>query len=219
MDVHGKVVLITGGGRGIGAALAKAFTEAGSKVAIISRSKEEVDAVVNELHCIGIVGDVRREDDCERAVEETAKHFGHLDVLINNAGVALNKSFIEHTEEEYDAIMDTNVKGVFMMTKAAMQHHPKIILSISSDAGREGYAGLSIYCASKFAVRGFMQSISQETHAKCYTVLPGGVDTRMYQELYNEKARVKPEQVANAIVSLCQDEPETGFELELYNIL
>lgn len=219
MDIHGKVVLITGGGRGIGASMAKAFSEAGAKVAIVSRSKEEVDSVVNETHCIGIIGDVREEDNCKRAVEDTIKHYGHLDILINNAGVALNKSFVEHSEDDYNTIMDTNVKGVFLMTKAASAHHPKIIISISSGAGKSGFPGLSIYCASKFAVRGFMQSISQETHAKCYTVLPGGVDTRLYQEMFDARARVKPEQVANAIVSLCQEEPATGFELELYNIL
>ena len=105
------------------------------------------------------------------------------------------------------------------MTRAVMKYHPKMIITISSGAGRTGFPGLSVYCASKFAVRGLMDSISQETHAKVYTVLPGSVDTQMYQELFNEKARVRPEQVADAVVSLCQEEPETGFELELFSRL
>lgn len=219
MDVHEKVILITGGGRGIGAAMAKAFSDAGAKVVVVSRTEEEVGAVAADIGGLAIVGDVRSQEDCERIAKEVHVEFGAIDVLINNAGAAYNKPFTEHDEGDYEEIMDTNVKGVFLMTKAVFKYHPKIIVSISSSAGKIGYPGLSVYCASKFAVRGLMESLSQETHAKVYTVFPGSVDTRMYQELFNEKARVKPEQVADMVVSLVQQEPKTGFELELYKSL
>jgi NAD(P)-dependent dehydrogenase (short-subunit alcohol dehydrogenase family) len=130
----------------------------------------------------------------------------------------MRKPFVEHDEDDYDAIMDTNVKGVFLVTRAAFAAHPKIIISISSDAGKQGYPGLAVYCASKFAVRGLMESLAQETHAKVYTVFPGGVDTSMYHELYDARARMQPAQVADAIVALCQEEPPTGHELELYTL-
>jgi meso-butanediol dehydrogenase / (S,S)-butanediol dehydrogenase / diacetyl reductase len=219
MDVAGKVILITGGGRGIGAALANSFSEAGAKVVVVSRTKAEIETVAAEVQGLAVVGDVRNADDCARVVKEAIAHFGKIDVLINNAGVAYNKPFTEHTVQEYDTIMDTNVKGVFLLTKEVIKHHPHVIITISSGAGKSAYPGLSVYCASKFAVRGLMESLSQETHAKVYTVLPGGVDTRMYHELFDARARVKPQQIADAVVSLVQEEPESGFELELYNIL
>jgi NAD(P)-dependent dehydrogenase (short-subunit alcohol dehydrogenase family) len=219
MDLHGKIILVTGGGRGIGAALANSFSEAGAKVVVVARTKADVETVAAEVGGLALTGDVRSEADCERIVKEAVHHFGKIDVLINNAGVAVNKPFTEHSENDYNAIMDTNVKGVFFMTKAVMKHHPHIVITISSGAGKSAYPGLSVYSASKFAVRGLMESLSQETHAKVYTVLPGGVDTRMYQEMFDARTRVKPQQVADAIVSLVQEEPATGFELELYNIL
>jgi 3-oxoacyl-[acyl-carrier protein] reductase len=216
MDVEGKVVLITGGGRGIGAALAKAFADSGAKVALFARTEEEVEQVAAEHHGLALVGDVRFAEDCEHVAKEVMEHYGSIDILINNAGVAANKPLTEHTEEDYDAIMETNVKGVFLMTKAVYAvTHPKIVITVSSGAGRMGMPGLSIYCASKFAVRGMMESLAQETHAKVYTVLPGAVDTQLYRELFDTRARVKPEQVADSVVTLCQEEPETGFELEL----
>lgn len=218
MNIQGVVVLVTGGGRGIGAAIARAFAEAGADVAILARTEDDIAAVAQDTQGLAITGDVRHEDDCKRIAAAVAQKYGRIDILINNAGVAVNKPFTETSEETYDAIMDTNVKGVFLMTAAVMPYHPKIIATISSGAGKVGYPGLSVYCASKFAVLGLMQSIAQETHAKVYSILPGGVDTTMYQELFNERARIKPEQVADAIVSLCQEEPPTGFELELYRL-
>jgi 3-oxoacyl-[acyl-carrier protein] reductase len=218
MDMQGAVVLVTGGGRGIGAATARAFAEAGANVAVVARTEDEIASVAHDIQGLAIVGDIRNQEECTRVVTAVAEKYGRIDILINNAGVAVNKPFTETSEKEYDAIMDTNVKGVFLMTAAVMKHHPRIIATISSSAGKVGYPGLSIYCASKFAVLGFMQSVAQETHAKVYSVLPGSVDTMMYQELFDERARIKPEQIADAIVALCQEEPPTGFELELYRL-
>jgi NAD(P)-dependent dehydrogenase (short-subunit alcohol dehydrogenase family) len=219
MDLKDKVVLITGGGRGIGAALAHAFHDSGAKIAVVARTAAEIEAVAKATKGIAIVADVQHESHCTHIVKETLKQYGRIDILINNAGAAFNKPLTEHTEADYDTIMNTNVKGVFFLTKAVATHQPHIILSISSGAGKTGFPGLSVYCASKFAVRGLMESFSQETHAKVYTVLPGPVDTRMYQELFDARARVKPEQVADAVVALCQEEPPTGYELELYKNL
>lgn len=219
MDVQGKRVVITGGGRGIGAALARSFAASGARVAVVARTQEEIDAVAREVSGVAVKGDVRHEEECERIVTEVVDALGGIDIVINNAGVALRKSFVEHDEDEYDAIMDTNVKGVFLFTRAALKAHPEMIVTISSGAGKHGYPGLAVYCASKFAVRGLMEVLAQETHAKVYTVLPGGTDTTMYHELHDARARVKPEQVADAIVALCQEEPPTGHELELYRSL
>ena len=216
MDVGGRVVLVTGGGRGIGEATARAFAQAGARVAIVARTEEEVMQVADEIGGLGLVGDVRFSEDCERVAREVVDHFGAVDILINNAGVAVTKPLIEHTEQEYDEIMETNVKGVFLMTKAVCSvAQPKIVLTVSSGASRAGYPGLSVYCASKFALRGLLESFAQETHAKVYSVLPGPGDSRMLRELFDPRARTNPSLVADAIVSLCQEEPETGFELEL----
>lgn len=218
MDIQGAVVLVTGGGRGIGAATARAFADAGASVAVVARTEADITTVAEDTAGLAIVGDIRNEEECRRVAAAVAERYGRIDILINNAGVAVNKPFTETSESEFDTIMDTNVKGVFLMTAAVMAYHPHIIATISSGAGKVGYPGLSIYCASKFAVLGLMQSVAQETHAKVYSILPGGVDTRVYQELFDERARIQPEQVADAIVALCQEEPPTGFELELYRL-
>jgi 3-oxoacyl-[acyl-carrier protein] reductase len=216
MELAGAVVLVTGGGRGIGAATARAFAESGASVVVVARTEDEVTGVAAETGGLAVVEDVRDAAACARIVDAVTGRYGRIDILVNNAGVAVNRPVTETTEAEYDAIMDTNVKGVFLMTAAVLPLRPRIVVTVSSGAGKVGYPGLSVYCASKFAVLGLMQSVAQETHAKVYSVLPGGVDTRMYQELFDERARIRPEQVADAIVTLCQDEPPTGFELELY---
>ncbi len=216
MELSGKVVVITGGGRGIGAALARTFSQSGARVAVLARTATEVQAVATDVKGIAIVADIQREADCEHAVQEILSHYGKIDLLINNAGVCMEKPLPQYTEAEYDRIMNTNVKGVFLMTKAVYaKTHPHMIISISSASGKQGFPGLSIYCASKFAVHGMMEAFAQETHAKVYTVFPGPVDTHMYRELWNEEARMKPEFVATAIAALVQEEPPTGFQLEL----
>jgi NAD(P)-dependent dehydrogenase (short-subunit alcohol dehydrogenase family) len=215
MDIHGARVVISGGGRGIGAALARSFAASGAKVVVVARTQAEVELVAQEVGGTAVIADVRHSADCERVARIAQEAMGGVDILVNNAGVAINQPLHKTSEETYDAIMDTNVKGVFLLTQAVLALHPKIIVSLSSGAHKAGYPGLSVYCASKFAVRGLMESLVQETHAKVYTVLPGGTDTRLYQELFDERARIRPEQIADAIVALCQEEPPSGKELEL----
>ena len=133
----------------------------------------------------GVVGDVRRERDVKRMVARCLKHFGRIDVLVNNAGVAAYKEIEEITQKVWDDILDTNLKGCFLFMRQVIPVMKKqgkgIIINISSGLGVAGEAKFSAYCASKFGVIGLTQSLADEmadTGIWIYTVLPGAVNTK-----------------------------------------
>jgi NAD(P)-dependent dehydrogenase (short-subunit alcohol dehydrogenase family) len=150
--------------------------------------------------------------------------FGRIDILVNNAGVAYSNYLVETSTEEYDEIMDTNVKGMFFCTKYALPHLLKRgegrVVNISSGAGKRGIPKLSIYCASKFAVIGFTESVAYETGGglQIYAVCPASVDTDMYRSLHTDEPVLKTEDVAKKVLELCL--PETtlpsGTSVEIY---
>jgi len=173
---------------------------------------------------LAIQADVRNEEDVKNLISKTVEKFGKLDILVNNAGVAHRKRLEETTLEEYDEIMDTNLKGVFLCTKYAIPHirnskNGKII-NISSGAGLHGIAELSIYCASKFGVIGITESIASELvgEIKVYAVCPAGVDTDMYWSLFGHKPELKPEHIAKKVLELVSPDSmvASGKIIEVY---
>ncbi len=184
-----KVALVTGGSRGIGAAIAKRLAADGANVAITyTKGADAAASVVKEIEragrkAIAIQADAADADAVEAAVNKVVAAFGRLDILVNNAGTAIPKTFEETTLEEMDRVLDINVRGVFVATQAALKHmHDggRIIMIGSSVGERVLVPGLVPYSATKGAVKIFSQSLSREVGSRGITVnniQPGPIDT------------------------------------------
>jgi 3-oxoacyl-[acyl-carrier protein] reductase len=189
--LEGKIAIITGGSRGIGAAIAKRLATDGAKVAITySKGADAAASVVKEIErdggrAIAIQADATDAEAGKAAVEKTVATFGGLDVLVNNAGTAIPKTFEETTLEEMDRLLNINVRGVFIATQAALKHMKRggRIIMIGSCLGeRVMTPGLVPYSATKGAVKIFTQALSRELGSRGITVnnvQPGPIDTEL----------------------------------------
>jgi 3-oxoacyl-[acyl-carrier protein] reductase len=187
--IQGKTALITGGSRGIGAAIAKRLAAEGANVAITyTKGTDAAAAVVKEIErnggkAIAIQADATDADACKSAVERTVATFGQLDVLVNNAGTAIPKMFEETTLEELDRVIDINIRGTFAATQAALRHMQsggRIIMIGSCVGERNMTPGLVSYAATKGAIKMFTQGLSREVGKRGITVnniQPGPIDT------------------------------------------
>ena len=188
-NLEGKVALITGGSRGIGAAIAKRLAADGANVAITyTKGADAAASVVKEIEraggkAIAIQADAADADASKAAVEKTVATFGRLDVLVNNAGTAIPKTFEDTTLEELDRVIDINVRGIFVATQAALKHMKsggRIIMIGSCVGERAMTPGLVPYSATKGAVKMFTQGLSREVGTRGITVnniQPGPIDT------------------------------------------
>jgi 3-oxoacyl-[acyl-carrier protein] reductase len=187
--LEGKIALVTGGSRGIGAAIAKRLAADGANVAITyTKGADAAASVVKEVEragrkAIAIQADAADAGAVKAAVEKTVATFGGLDVLVNNAGTAIAKPFEEATLEELDRVIDINIRGVFVATQAALKHIKQggRIITIGSCVGERNMTpGLTPYSATKGAVKMFTQGLSREVGARGITVnnvQPGPIDT------------------------------------------
>ena len=185
----GKVAVVTGGSRGIGAAITKRLAADGASVAITyTRGADAAASVVKEIErpggkAIAIQAGATDADAVTAAVEKTVATFGRLDILVNNAGTAIPKKFEETTLEEMDRVIDINVRGVFVATQAALKHLQdggRIIMIGSSVGERNMMPGLVPYAATKGAVKMFTQGLAREVGSRGITVnnvQPGPIDT------------------------------------------
>jgi NAD(P)-dependent dehydrogenase (short-subunit alcohol dehydrogenase family) len=194
MRLEDKVALITGGTSGIGEAAAMLFAKEGAKVAITGRNEKRGHAVAARImndggKAIFIHADVRRAEECSHAVEETLRVFGGLNILFNNAGVFYPHTTLDCTEEEWDLQMDINLKGTFLMSKAALPHMIEqgrgVIINNSSGWGIGGGDAAVAYCASKGGVVLLTKAMAidhgrQGIRVNC--ICPGDVDTPMLPE-------------------------------------
>ncbi len=236
MMLKNKIALITGGSSGIGMAIADRFLKEGARVVITGRSKERCDAVQRQLETIvpdavdSAPGDVSKWDDVQKMVEKTVSRFGGIDILVNNAGVYLEKRLEETTEDEWNQVININLKGVFLCTKAVYPHFKKqgsgTIVNMSSDSGVSGNPDEAAYCASKGGVTNLTRAMALDyakENIRVNAICPAVINTPMLQreidmqedkeaylkemdELHPVGRVGRPEEVAFAVLMVASDE-------------
>jgi 3-oxoacyl-[acyl-carrier protein] reductase len=179
-SLEGKVALVTGASRGIGAAVARALAADGVRLALASRSRDDLgldNAVARSC-------DVRRPDDLEALAAEAAERFGGIDILVANAGVGAYGPFLDLPPDQLEEMIDVNVKGTLYAVRAVLpfllESDAADIVTLASEAGRRGLPLEAVYCASKFAQVGFTRALDHELReqgVRCSNVCPGGVAT------------------------------------------
>jgi 3-oxoacyl-[acyl-carrier protein] reductase len=231
MRLEGKVALITGAGRagkGIGRAIALKLASEGAKIAIVDYVADAAEAVAKEVDEMGgealaLQANVADPGDVERVVQATVDRFSKIDILVNNAGITRDNLLVRMTEDEWDAVLDTNLKGVFNCTKAVaklmMRQRKGKIVNMSSVMGIIGNAGQANYSASKGGVIAFTKAVAKELGSRginVNAVAPGFIQTAMTEEMPEDAKKGiedriplrrlgTPEDVAEVVAFLCTD--------------
>lgn len=213
MNLSGKTALVTGGGRGIGRAIALALAHEGAEVAVLDILEDHAEAVAREIEALGVKAlalgaDLTRRADVERAVAATIAQFGQLDVLVNNAGWDRLEPFLESDEATWDRIIAINFKAVLYTSKAALPHmvarRSGKVVNIASDAGRVGSSGEAVYAGTKGAIIAFSKTLARELARSGVTVnvvCPGLTETPLLEGIraQSEKSAKVIEAVTRAI--------------------
>ena len=227
--LDGKIALVTGGTRGIGKGICEKFVQEGATVVFTYVSSEEkanalaAELSTNGVEVIAVRSDASKLDEAEALINQIVEKYGQLDVVVNNAGITRDNLLMRMKEEDWDAVMDTNLKSVFNVTKALqrtmLKQRSGSIINISSIVGVQGNAGQSNYAASKAGIIGFSKSIAKELgsrNIRCNAIAPGFIETEMTDSLDEKvveewrksiplKRGGTPKDVANAAVFLASD--------------
>ena len=226
-----QVAIVTGAGRGIGESIARYFVEAGAKVAVVSRSEENSSKVAAALEAIrpgsarAYAVDVADFDAVQKVGEQIVADFGRADILVNNAGITRDNLLMRMSSEEWDAVLDTNLKGAFNFVRSVLRTMIKQrsgrIINISSVSGLMGLAGQTNYAASKAGMIGLTKALAKEVASRGVNVVaPGFIETDMTAVL-NEEIRKgalaqiplsrfgQPEDIASTVAFLCS--PAAGY--------
>ncbi|MFJ8257540.1 3-oxoacyl-ACP reductase [Peribacillus asahii] len=228
-ELTNKVAIVTGGSRGIGAAIAMELAKNGAKVVInYNRSAGSAERVIESIKKIGgeayaVQADVSNSEESENLIKETINHFGRLDILINNAGITRDSTFKKLSEEDWRTVIDVNLNSVYNTSSIALPYLLESdagrIINISSIIGQAGGFGQTNYAAAKAGIIGYTKSLALELAKSSVTVnsiCPGFIDTEMVQEIpenirENIVAKIparrfgQPEEIARGVVFLCKD--------------
>jgi NADP-dependent 3-hydroxy acid dehydrogenase YdfG len=223
--LSGKVAIVTGASAGIGRASALALAAEGARVVITARRQERLDALASEINAMNtqaypVAGDANDEVTAKRCVETALNEAGRIDILLNNAGMGNYKHLADTSLEEYDQLMNTNMRTTFIFSRQVVPvmllQKQGTILMISSMAGLYGFANQAVYCATKFAQVGFAQSLDKELRPsgiKVGVICPGGVKTEFAigtgrtEEGVAQSTMLEPTDVAEAVLLACTQAP------------
>lgn len=225
---HGKVAIVTGASRGIGKSIALALAAKGAMIVAVGTNQEALDSVVADITSQGgtamaVTANIASPDDCDRLIQTAQEQYGSVDILVNNAGVTRDALLIKMKDDDWDTVIDTNLKGAFMTTRAAWKFMSKQrsgrIINITSVVGQMGNAGQANYCASKGGLIAMTKSNAREMAKRNVTVnavAPGFITTAMTENLPEKikeslSAQIPmerfgtPEDIANAVVFLASE--------------
>ena len=218
MNLEGKTAIVTGGTKGIGRGIAEALVREGVAVCISARHQAEIDEAVKQLNelnrgrAIGFVCDVRDYEQCKSLIERTVKELGGLDILVNNAGIGTFRTTVEETSpEEFRAVVETNLFGVFYCSHEAIPQMKRrgggYIINISSLAGVNAHPRMAAYNASKFGLNGFSEAMMQEVrhdNIKVSYIMPGSVNTEFGGDTPSEEKswQLTPADIARVVIDL-----------------
>jgi 3-oxoacyl-[acyl-carrier protein] reductase len=203
----GKVAVVTGGTRGIGLAVARSLADDGASVVVSGRDPGRLENAAKELEGLGasalaVAADATKREDADRLVEAAKERFGRIDVLVNNAGITRDQLLVRMKDDDWDQVLDTNLRGVFLMTRAAgkvmMRQKSGRIVNVSSAAGAMGNAGQANYSAAKAGVIGFTKATARELahwNILVNAVAPGLIETDMAAAIPAEARETLVQQV------------------------
>jgi 3-oxoacyl-[acyl-carrier protein] reductase len=220
--LEGKVALITGASRGIGLAVARKLGNMGAKLSLCARHVDKLEGEALELKSAGVAvafsaADVTRPGDIDTLVQKTKQAFGAIDILVNNAGIGYFGPFHEANEANWDSVLDTNLKSVFLLSKAVakgmIERRGGHIINIASLAGKNAFAGGAIYCASKWGLVGMTECMAEDLRAygiRVSAICPGTVATDFSPHAGKDPSKMlQPENIAHVVEMIVTQAPQS----------
>ncbi len=220
--LEGKVALITGASRGIGLAVARKLGSMGAKLSLCARHADKLESVASELKSAGVAvafsaADVTRLGDIESLVQKTRQALGAIDILVNNAGIGYFGPFHEASETNWDSVLDTNLKSVFLVSKAVakgmIERRGGHIINIASLAGKNAFAGGAIYCASKWGLLGMTECMAEDLRTygiRVSAICPGTVATDFSPHAGKDPSKMlQPDDIAHVVEMIVTQAPQS----------
>lgn len=221
VSIQHQVAVVTGAGRGMGRAIAVELGKLGARVVLVARSKaqlEETGRIIGPSASV-MPADVRKKEELQNVFEQTATAFGPVDILVNAAGLGIFGSVVDYKDEDFGTIIETNLRGIFYTCRfvlpSMIERKKGHIINIASIAGKVGSATRAVYCASKFGVVGFTESLAEEVRQygiRAAIICPGSTDSGFSPSNHAGKARdkmLRPDDIAHAVRAIVTQEPNS----------
>jgi NAD(P)-dependent dehydrogenase (short-subunit alcohol dehydrogenase family) len=220
-SIENQIAVVTGAGRGIGRGIAIELGRLGAKVTLVARSRTELGeaaAAIGKSASV-IPADVRKKEDLQKVFEHVKTAFGPVDILVNAAGLGIFGPVTDFKDEDFETVIQTNLRGIFYTCRfvlpSMIERKKGYIINIASIAGKVGSPNRAVYCASKFGVVGFTESVAEEVRQhgiRVSVICPGSTDTQFSPGNHAGKARdrmLRPEDIAHAVRMLVTQEPNS----------
>jgi NADP-dependent 3-hydroxy acid dehydrogenase YdfG len=220
-SIENQIAVVTGAGRGIGRAIAIELGQLGAKVVLAARSSKQLEATASVIgeNARVMPTDVRKKNELQRLFEQVTTTAGQVDILVNAAGLGIFGPVVDFSDEDYEIIIETNLRGIFFACRfvlpSMIERKRGHIINIASIAGKVGSANRAVYCASKFGVVGFTESLAEEVRQygiRASVICPGSTNTRFSSGETSGKSKdrmLRPEDVAHAVHMIVTQEPNS----------